>query len=76
MDSTPMRPFTPAAYGYDAGVTPAASATPAQAATPAAPAEANPVVAQKPVVFPQPAAVVPYGIDPAAVVGGSIQLSL
>ena len=73
VDSTPMRPFTPAAYGYDAGVTPAASATPAQAATPAAPAEAKPVVAQKPVVFPQPAAVVPYGIDPATVVGGSIQ---
>lgn len=73
VDSTPMRPFTPAAYGYDAEVTPAASATPAQAATPAAPAEAKPVVAQKPVVFPQPAAVVPYGIDPAAVVGGSIQ---
>lgn len=49
VDSTPMRPFTPASYGYDAGVTPAASATPAQ-----------------------PAAV-SYGIDPAAVVGGSIQ---
>ena len=73
VDSTPMRPFTPASYGYDAGVTPAALATPAQPATPAAPAEAKPVVAQKPVVFPQPAAVVPYGIDPAAVVGGSIQ---
>lgn len=73
VDSTPMRPFTPASYGYDAGVTPAASATPAQPATPAAPAEAKPVVAQKPVAFPQPAAVVPYGIDPAAVVGGSIQ---
>ena len=73
VDSTPMRPFTPAAYGYDAGVTPAASATPAQAATPAAPAEAKPVVAQKPVVFPQPAAAVSYGVDPAAVVGGSIQ---
>lgn len=72
-DSTPMRPFTPASYGYDAGVAPAASATPAQPATPAAPAEAKPVVVQKPVVFPQPAAVVPYGIDPAAVVGGSIQ---
>lgn len=83
-DSTPMRPFTPASYGYDAGVTPAASASPAQPVTPAAPAEvkpaettktteAKPVVAQKPVVFPQPAAVVPYGIDPAAVVGGSIQ---
>mgnify|MGYP002739495516 FL=1 len=73
VDRTPMRPFTPAAYGYDAGVTPAASATPAQAATPAAPAEAKPVVAQKPVVFPQPAAAVSYGVDPAAVVGGSIQ---
>lgn len=73
VDSTPMRPFTPASYGYDAGVTPAASATPAQPATPAAHAEAKPVVAQKPVVFPQPAAVVSYGIDPAAVVGGSIQ---
>lgn len=73
VDSTPMRPFTPASYGYDAGVAPAASATPAQPATPAAPAEAKPVVAQKPVAFPQPAAVVPYGIDPAAVVGGSIQ---
>ena len=83
-DSTPMRPFTPASYGYDAGVTPAASATPAQPATPAAPAEvkptettktteAKPVVAQKPVVFPQPAAAVSYGTDPAAVVGGSIQ---
>ena len=73
VDSTPMRPFTPVSYGYDAGVAPAASATPAQPATPAAPAEAKPVVVQKPVVFPQPAAVVPYGIDPAAVVGGSIQ---
>lgn len=73
VDSTPMRPFTPVSYGYDAGVAPAASATPAQPATPAAPAEAKPVVAQKPVAFPQPAAVVPYGIDPAAVVGGSIQ---
>ena len=73
VDSTPMRPFTPASYGCDAGVTPAASATPAQPTTPAAPAEAKPVVAQKPVVFPQPAAAVSYGVDPAAVVGGSIQ---
>lgn len=73
VDSTPMCPFTPASYGYDAGVTPAASETPAQPATPAVPAEAKPVVAQKLVVFPQPAAVVPYGIDPATVVGGSIQ---
>ena len=65
VDSTPMRPFTPASYGYDAGVTPAASATPAQPATSAA--------AEKPVVIAQPAAEVSYGIDPAAVVGGSIQ---
>ena len=49
VERTPMRPFTPASYGYDVGTTPAASATPAQ-----------------------PAAV-SYGIDPAAVVGGSIQ---
>jgi predicted transcriptional regulator len=84
VDSTPMRPFTPASYGYDAGVTPAASASPAQAATPAAPAEvkpaettktteAKPVVVEKPVVIAQPAAAVSYGVDPAAVVGGSIQ---
>lgn len=84
VDSTPMRPFTPAAYGYDAGVTPAASATPVQPATPAASAEvkpaetnktteAKPVVEDKPVVIAQPAATVSYGIDPAAVVGGSIQ---
>ena len=84
VDSTPMRPFTPASYGYDAGVTPAASATPVQPATPAASAEvkpaetnktteAKPVVEDKPVVIAQPAATVSYGIDPAAVVGGSIQ---
>lgn len=84
VDSTPMRPFTPASYGYDAGVTPAALATPAQPATPAASAEvkpaettktteAKPVVEDKPVVIAQPAAAVSYGIDPAAVVGGSIQ---
>lgn len=84
VDSTPMRPFTPASYGYDAGVTPAASATPVQPATPAASAEvkpaetnktteAKPVVEDKPVVSAQPAATVSYGIDPAAVVGGSIQ---
>ena len=65
-DSTPMRPFTPASYGYDAGVTPAASAG-------VKPAEAKPVVEEKSVVIAQPAAAVSYGIDPAAVVGGSIQ---
>ncbi|WP_314658711.1 metalloregulator ArsR/SmtB family transcription factor [uncultured Rothia sp.] len=90
VDSTPMRPFTPASYGYDAGVTPAASATPAQPATPAVPAEVKPAeaaktteakpaesapaAAEKPVVTAQPVAVaVSYGIDPATVVGGSIQ---
>lgn len=90
VDSTPMRPFIPASYGYDAGVTPAASATPAQPATPAVPAEVKPAeaaktteakpaesapaAAEKPVVIAQPAAAaVSYGIDPAAVVGGSIQ---
>lgn len=84
VDSTPMRPFTPAAYGYDAGVTPAASATPAQPAAPAEvkPAETKPVEAKsaetkpavvgEPVVTAQPA-VLSYGIDPAAVVGGLIQ---
>ncbi len=90
VDSTPMRPFTPASYGYDAGVTPATSATPAQPATPALPAEVKPAetaktteakpaesapaAAEKPVVTAQPAAAaVSYGIDPATVVGGSIQ---
>ena len=90
VDSTPMRPFTPASYGYDAGVTPAVSATPAQLATPAVPAgvkpaeaaktteakpaESAPAAAEKPVVTAQPAAAaVSYGIDPATVVGGSIQ---
>lgn len=61
VDSTPMRPFTPASYGYDAGV------------TPAAPAEAKPVVAENPVVIAQSAAAVSYGVDPSTVVGGSIQ---
>ncbi len=75
VDSTPMRPFTPASYGYDVGATPAALATPAQPATPAEvkPAEAKPAAAEKPVVIAQPASAVSYGIDPAAVVGGSIQ---
>ena len=70
VDSTPMRPFTPASYGYDVGATPAASATPAQ---PATPAEVKPAAAEKPAVIAQPASAVSYGIDPAAVVGGSIQ---
>lgn len=77
VERTPMRPFTPASYGYDVGATPAASAEvkPAETikSTEAKPAEAKPATAEKPVVIAQPASVVSYGIDPAAVVGGSIQ---
>ena len=75
-DSTPMRPFTPASYGYDVGATPAQSATSAVPAEvkPAETAEGTPAAAEKPVVVARPAAAaVSYGIDPAAVVGGSIQ---
>lgn len=73
-DSTPMRPFTPASYGYDVGATPAAAATPAPSVAPAEVklTETKPAVAENPVVTAQ-SAVVSYGIDPAAVVGGSIQ---
>ena len=72
-DSTPMRPFTPASYGYDVGATPDQPATPAVPAE-VKPAETAPAAAEKPVVVAQPAvAAVSYGIDPAAVVGGSIQ---
>lgn len=77
VDSTPMRPFTPASYGYDVGATPAASAevkpTETIKSTEAKPAEDKPATAEKPVVIAQPASAVSYGIDPAAVVGGSIQ---
>ena len=78
VDSTPMRPFTPASYGYDAGRT----AGPEAQVAPPAPAE--PAKSEKPVEKTESPAVSvssgygfdsasSYGIDPAAVVGGSVQ---
>ena len=82
VDSTPMRPFTPASYGYDAGRTARPEAQVAPTAT-AEPVE-EPAKSEKPVEKTEsPAVSVPsgygfdsassYGIDPAAVVGGSVQ---
>lgn len=82
VDSTPMRPFTPASYGYDAGRTARPEAQVAPPAT-AEPVE-EPAKSEKPVEKTEsPAVSVPsgygfdsassYGIDPAAVVGGSVQ---
>lgn len=82
VDSTPMRPFTPASYGYDAGRTARPEAQVAPPAT-AEPVE-EPAKSEKPVEKTEsPAVFVPsgygfdsassYGIDPAAVVGGSVQ---
>lgn len=82
VDSTPMRPFTPASYGYDAGRTARPEAQIAPPAT-AEPVE-EPAKSEKPVEKTEsPAVSVPsgygfdsassYGIDPAAVVGGSVQ---
>ena len=82
VDSTPMRPFTPASYGYDAGRT----AHPAVQVAPTATAEPveEPAKSEKPVEKTESPAVSvssgygfdsasSYGIDPAAVVGGSVQ---
>lgn len=79
VDSTPMRPFTPASYGYDVGRTarPEAQAVPPASAEPAK-AEEKPVdKAESPAVtvfsgygFDSASS---YGVDPAAVVGGSVQ---
>lgn len=82
VDSTPMRPFTPASYGYDAGRTarPEAQVVPPATAEPVE----EPAKSEKPVEKTEsPAVSVPsgygfdssssYGIDPAAVVGGSVQ---
>lgn len=82
VDSTPMRPFTPASYGYDAGRTARPEAQVAPPAT-AEPVE-EPAKSEKPVEKTEsPAVSAPsgygfdsassYGIDPAAVVGGSVQ---
>lgn len=79
VDSTPMRPFTPASYSYDVGraALPEAQAVPPASAEPAK-AEEKPVdKAESPAVtlssgygFDSASS---YGIDPATVVGGSVQ---
>ena len=82
VDSTPMRPFTPASYGYDAGRTARPEVQVAPTAT-AEPVE-EPAKSEKPVEKTESPAVSVssgygfdsasfYGIDPAAVVGGSVQ---
>ena len=82
VDSTPMRPFTPASYGYDAGRTARPEAQVAPTAT-AEPVE-EPAKSEKPAEKTESPAVSvssgygfdsasSYGIDPAAVVGGSVQ---
>ena len=83
VDSTPMRPFTPASYGYDVGRTARPEAQTAPPA-PAKPAEEPAKTEEKPVDKAESPAVIvssgygfdsasSYGIDPAAVVGGSVQ---
>ena len=82
VDSTPMRPFTPASYGYDAGRTARPEVQVALTAT-AEPVE-EPAKSEKPVEKTESPAVSvssgygfdsasSYGIDPAAVVCGSVQ---
>lgn len=82
VDSTPMRPFTPASYGYDAGRTARPEVQVAPTAT-AEPVE-EPAKSEKPVEKTESPVVSvssgygfdsasSYGIDPAAVVGGSVQ---
>lgn len=82
VDSTPMRPFTPASYGYDAGRTARPEVQVAPTAT-AEPVE-EPAKSEKPVEKTESPAVSvssgygfdsasSYGIDPAAVVGGPVQ---
>ena len=82
VDSTPMRPFTPASYGYDAGRTARPEVQVAPTAT-AEPVE-EPSKSEKPIEKTESPAVSvssgygfdsasSYGIDPAAVVGGSVQ---
>ena len=82
VDSTPMRPFTPASYGYDAGRTARPEVQVAPTAT-AEPVE-EPAKSEKPIEKTESPAVSvssgygfdsasSYGIDPAAVVGGSVQ---
>lgn len=79
VDSTPMRPFTPASYGYDVGRTarPEAQAVPSASAEPAKTEEKPVDKAESPAVTVSSGygfdSASSYGIDPAAVVGGSVQ---
>lgn len=71
-DSTPMRPFTPASYGYDAGRTahPEVQVAPTATAEPVEKTESPAVSVSSGYGFDSASS---YGIDPAAVVGGSVQ---
>lgn len=72
VDSTPMRPFTPASYGYDAGLTahPEVQVAPTATAEPVEKTESPAVSVSSGYGFDSASS---YGIDPAAVVGGSVQ---
>ena len=72
IDSTPMRPFTPASYGYDAGRTahPEVQVAPTATAEPVEKTESPAVSVSSGYGFDSASS---YGIDPAAVVGGSVQ---
>lgn len=72
VDSTPMRPFTPASYGYDAGRTahPEVQVAPTVTAEPVEKTESPAVSVSSGYGFDSASS---YGIDPAAVVGGSVQ---
>lgn len=72
VDSTPMRPFTPASYGYDAGRTahPEVQVAPTATAEPVEKTESPAVSVSSGYGFDSASS---YGIDPAAVVGGSVQ---
>lgn len=79
VDSTPMRPFTPASYGYDVGraARPEAQAVPPASAEPAKVEEKPVDKAESPAVTVSSGygfdSASSYGIDPAALVGGSVQ---
>ena len=72
VDSTPMRPFTPASYGYDAGRTarPEVQVAPTATTEPVEKTESPAVSVSSGYGFDSASS---YGIDPAAVVGGSVQ---
>ena len=72
VDSTPMRPFTPASYGYDAGRTarPEVQVAPTATAEPVEETESPAVSVSSGYGFDSASS---YGIDPAAVAGGSVQ---